>query len=128
MAQYAEIVEIVAPDKAGEGGRVDIIVRIMNRRSAMLSIMVGGALEYGVSPWPTITYPGDKVDVPAGWIGEFSGYFTMPSSDVVIHAYSYWRVVGSIPWNLDDTKTKNVNLSVLSPAFSAFKITDYRKV
>jgi hypothetical protein len=56
MAQYAQIVEIVAPSQAVSGERVDITVRIKNTYAAAIGIMVGGALEYGVTPWPGITF------------------------------------------------------------------------
>ena len=127
MAQYAEIVEIVAPAEAVASNQVDIIVRIKNLHTATITIMVGGALEYGVSPWPTITYPGYMVDTPGGWIAEFNGYFTMPSAGVKIHAYSYWYGDDGY-FHFDDEKTKDVKLAELVPAFSEFEITDYRKV
>lgn len=127
MAQYAEIVEIVAPAEAVAGHQVDITVRIKNLHTATITFMVGGALEYGVSPWPSISYPYDRVDTPGGWIAEFSGYFIMPSSDVKIHAYSYWYGDDGY-FHFDDEKTKDVKLAELVPAFSEFKITDYRAV
>jgi len=127
MAQHAEIVEIVAPAEAVAGSRVDVIVRIKNLYSSIISIMVGGALEYGVSPWPRITFPANAVDTPAGWIAEFSGYFTMPPSSLKIHAYSYWYGADG-SWHFDDEKTKDIELGELAPAFSEFKITNYNAV
>ena len=53
MAQYADIIEITAPSEAAQGSRVDITVKIKNTHSEAIGIMVGGALEYGVSPWHT---------------------------------------------------------------------------
>jgi hypothetical protein len=106
---------------------VDITVRIKNLSAAEVGIMAGGALEYGVSPWPGITFPVSWDNTPAGWVAEFGGYFTMPSTGVKIHAYSYWYGADGA-WHFDDEKTKDVNLSGLSPAFSAFEITDYARV
>jgi hypothetical protein len=127
MALYADIIEIVAPDQAAPAQRVDIIVRIKNLYSAPITIMVGGVLEYGVSPWPGITFPADKVNTPAGWVAEFSGYFNMPDKAVTVHAYSYWYGADG-SWHFDDEMTKVVNLGALTPQVSEFKIADFYKV
>ena len=127
MAQYAQIVEIVAPSQAVSGERVDITVRIKNTYSAPIGIMVGGALEYGVTPWPGITFPENSSNVNAGITHSFSGYFTMPNKTVTIHAYSYWYGADGY-WHFDDEKTKSVNLATLTPEVSEFKIADFTKV
>ena len=127
MAQYAQIVEIVAPSQAVSGERVDITVRIKNTYSSAIGIMVGGALEYGVTPWPGITFPSNSANVNAGATYSFSGYFTMPNKAVTIHAYSYWYGADSA-WHFDDEKTKSVNLATLTPQVSEFKIADFTKV
>ncbi len=127
MAQYAQIVEIVAPSQAVSGERVDITVRIKNTYSAAIGIMVGGALEYGVSPWPGITFPSNSTNVNAGATYSFSGYFTMPNKAVTIHAYSYWYGADGA-WHFDDEKTKSVNLATLTPQVSEFKIADFTRV
>ena len=127
MAQYAQIVEIVAPSQAASGERVDITVRIKNTYSAAIGIMVGGALEYGVTPWPGITFPENSANVNAGVTYSFSGYFTMPNKAVTIHAYSYWYGADSV-WHFDDEKTKSVSLATLTPQISEFKIADFTRV
>jgi hypothetical protein len=110
LAQYADIIEIVAPSQATIGSRVDITVRIKNTYSAAIGIMVGGALEYGVSPWPGISFPSPSTNVNAGVTQSFSGYFTMPDKKVTIHAYSYWYGADNA-WHLDDEMTKAVDLT-----------------
>lgn len=110
MAQYADIIEIVAPSQAAQGSRVDITVKIKNTYSSPIGIMVGGALEYGVSPWPGITFPSPSTNVNAGVTQSFSGYFTMPDKKVTIHAYSYWYGADN-SWHVDDEMTKVVNLT-----------------
>jgi len=110
VAQYADIVEITAPGEAQAGSRVDITVKIKNIYSAAIGVMAGGALEYGVSPWPGITFPSPSANVNAGATYSFSGYFTMPDKKVTIHAYSYWYGADSL-WHLDDEMTKVVNLT-----------------
>ena len=124
MAQYADIVKIEAPSEAVAGSRVDIKVHIKNLYSATIGIMVGGALEYGETPWPTIEFPNDHADFPPGETYYFEGYFTMPDSDVTIHAYSYWYGSDGL-WHFDDEMTEDVSLAELVPEFSQFEITDY---
>jgi hypothetical protein len=110
LAQYADIIEITAPSEAAQGSRVDITVKIKNTYSAAIGIMVGGALEYGVSPWPGITFPSPSANVNAGATYSFTGYFTMPDKKVTIHAYSYWYGSDG-SWYYDDEMTKAVNLT-----------------
>ena len=127
MAKYADIIEIVAPDKALGGDRVDITVKIKNLYSSTIGIMVDGALEYGVTPWPGIEFPTSWANVP-GWATQsFNGYFTMPDRDVKLHAYSYYYAADSY-WYFDDEMTKVVNLAALTPKVSEFKILDFKKV
>jgi hypothetical protein len=127
MAQYADIVEIVAPAQATSGELVNITVRIKNLSSSTISIMVGGALEYGVSPWPDIEFLANWVDTPGGWVAEFAGHFAMPDKGVTVHAYSYWYGADG-SWHFDDEMTKVIKLAELVPAISNFTITDYAKV
>lgn len=127
MAQYADIIEIVAPSQATSGNRVDITVRVKNTYSEVISIMVGGALEYGVSPWPGIDVPENWVNVDGGAVHSFSGSFVMPDARVTIHAYSYWYGADGY-WHFDDEMTKTINLSALTPQVSEFKIADFYKV
>jgi hypothetical protein len=127
VAQYAQIVEIVAPSQAMVGERVDITVRIKNTYSAAIGIMVAGALEYGVTPWPGISFPENSTNVKGGATHSFSGYFTMPNKAVTIHAYSYWYGTDGA-WHFDDEKTKSVSLATLSPQISEFKIADFTRV
>lgn len=127
MAQYADIVEIVAPSQAAPGSRVDITIRIKNLYSAPIGVMVGGALEYGVSPWPGISFSEDSANVNAGVTYSFNGYFYMPENRVTIHAYSYWYGADGY-WHVDDELTKVINLVTLTPQVSEFKISDFYKV
>lgn len=127
MALYADVIEIVAPSQAAPGDLVNITVRIKNLYSAPIGIMVGGALEYGVSPWPGITFPTNSANVDAGGTYSFSGYFYMPDKAVTVHAYSYWYGADG-SWHFDDEMTKAVNLATLTPQVSEFKIADFYKV
>ncbi len=128
MAQYADVIEIIAPSQATSGNRVDITVRVKNTYSGVISIMVGGALEYGVSPWPGIDFPDNWANVDGGAIRSFSGSFVMPDKRVTIHAYSYWYGSDGY-WYFDDEMTKSVEVGAApQPAISDFRIVDYVKV
>ena len=131
MVHYAEIVEIVAPAEAAGGSIVNVTVKIKNVSSIPVGIMVVGVPEYPDLPPTTYInglYPGEAVaNVSAGATRSFPGYFTMPSANVTIHIYAYYFGVDDL-WHLDDEMTKDVRLGELAPAFSEFKITDYRKV
>ncbi len=132
MAQYAEIVEIVAPAKAAAGSRVDIVIRIRNKYTATVLVMAGGALEYlayTVIPWPKITIPSDTADIPAGGTCDFAGYFTMPDSWVILHGYSYFYSPAHYAFIPDDHVQKVIESTVPpvpQPQFSEFAISDYR--
>ncbi len=127
MAQYADIIAIVALSQAASGSRVDVTVKVKNLYSAPIGIMVGGALEYGVSPWPGIIFPSDSANVDGGVTYSFSGYFYMPDKTVTIHAYSYWYGADGY-WYFDDEFTKVINLASLTPQVSEFKIADFTRV
>jgi hypothetical protein len=131
MAQYADIIEIVAPSQAAQGARVDITVRVKNIYSAPIGIMVVGVPEYsGLPPALYIDglYPQQAAaNVDAGVTYSFSGYFYMPDKAVTIHAYSYWYGSDG-SWYLDDQMTKVVNLTALTPQVSDFQIANFYKV
>ena len=124
MAAIAEITNIETVNSAPSGGRVDVRVTVRNKSAVTAGIMVGGALEHGVSPWPGITFPNNWANFPAGQSYYFDGNFLMPSANVLLHIYSYYYADGL--WYFDDEKTKNISLAALSPAFSAFHVIDYR--
>jgi len=105
MAVYADIISIDAPGSAVVGERVDIKVKIKNKYSATIGIMVGGALDYGVTPWPQITFPSPQSNVPALSTYTFNGYFTMPNKNTIIHAYSYYYSAAEYGWIFDDEMT-----------------------
>jgi len=127
MAYYADIVEIAAPGEAVPGSRVDITVRIKNLYPSAIGVMAGGALEYGVSPWPGITFPDNSANVDGGATHSFSGYFTMPDSDVKLHAYSYYYGVDGY-WHFDDEMVKTVKKGSLKEQFAQFAISSLVKV
>ena len=96
MAQYADIIEIVAPSQASPGDSVSITVKVKNLYSATIGIMVGGALEYGVTPWPGISFPVSSANVSAGATYSFSGSFTMPDKNKGISRAAAFSPVGGL--------------------------------
>jgi len=118
MAYYADIVEIIAPSEAKPGNRVDITVRIKNTYSSSVGIMAGGALEYGVSPWPGISFPDPSANVAGGATYSFTGYFTMPEKKATIHAYSYYYGADG-SWHLAGTSMTRWQRQSISPKKSS---------
>jgi hypothetical protein len=131
VAQYAQIVEIVAPSQALPGERVDVTVRIKNTYSAAIGVMAVGVPEYSGLPggeYINGLYPQQATaNVDAGVTYSFNGYFYMPDKAVTIHAYSYWYGADSA-WHFDDDKTRSVSLATLTPQISEFKIADFTRV
>jgi len=125
--QYTDIVEIAVPASALAGSTVNIEVRVKNTYSSSIGIMVGGALEYGVTPWPGISFPVSSANVGPGATQTFYGSFKMPASNVRIHIYSYWYGTDGL-WHLDDEQTRDISLAELAPEFSQFAIADYSVV
>jgi len=125
MVKYADIIEIVAPGEAQAGSRVDITMKVKNIYFSPIGIMAGGALEYGVSPWPGISFAEPSANVNGGETHSFSGYFIMPDKKVTIHAYSYcYGADGS--WHFDDEMTRAVNLAdEVESQFGSIEIVSY---
>ena len=129
MAQYADIVEIVAPAQAPAGSRVDITVKVKNTYSSPIGIKVVGVPEYaGLPPGIYIDFPVESANVNPGETFSFYGSFTMPDKTVTVHAYSYWYGADG-SWYFDDEMTKLVGVSAApQPSISDFRIADYIKV
>jgi hypothetical protein len=88
--------------------------------------MVGGALEYGVTPWPGIEFPTNWDNVPGGATQSFNGYFTMPDQAVKIHAYSYYYADGT--WHFDDEMIRTVDLAAVPQSeFGSIEIISYAR-
>lgn len=119
--QYTEIVEIVAPETAGAGEQVSIVVRVKNLGSYAFYIAataVFDATQFPVSP--------EYATVGAGQVQSFSGSFIMPSNAVRVTVWS-WYWTGS-EWHLDDERSVDIALAQLAPEFSQLEIADYRAV
>lgn len=103
-----EITEVVVPTSAQVGASVSVQVKVKNITDSTVKIMAGGALGYGVIPWPAISFTTEAVEVAAGETQTFSGSFIMPESDVVVHGYSYYYDETEEVWYFDDEATNGV--------------------
>ncbi|MDD5511975.1 MAG: hypothetical protein PHI12_14400 [Dehalococcoidales bacterium] len=116
MASNAQITGVVVPSQAAQGERVDVIIRIKNIKSYPITVMVGGALEYGISPWPTLSFEVERtMTLDPSTIGEFAAYFTMPDKAVKVHGYSYYYGTDGT-YHFDDDKSVSVALGQLPQA------------
>lgn len=119
--QYTDVVGIDAPSSAVAGAVVSITVRVKNTYSSLIGIMVSGALEDGVTPWPTINFPDSTKNVDPGTTASFSGSFVMPSyppgKEIIIHAYSYYYTAQG--WVFDDARTRLIKVG--GPAEAEFQ-------
>lgn len=105
---YTEITSVQAPPSAAAGSTVNILVTIRNKYSSMAGIAVGGSLEYGQSPWPIINFPVSQSNVAGGASTNFSGSFTMPAHDVIIHIFSYYYSSVDGSYHFDDERSQMV--------------------
>ena len=127
MAQYADIIEILAPAESAPGSQVNVLVKVKNLYATTISLMIGGSLEYGISPWPSILFEEPVADVEGLAAYTFGGFFVMPDKPVTLHLYSYWYGADGY-WHLDDEMTRVISPAALTPQVSEFKITDFSKV
>ncbi|MBA7559830.1 hypothetical protein ES708_01446 [subsurface metagenome] len=114
MGLYTEITKIDVPFEAEAGDKVSVTVKVKNTWTASQEIMIGGALDYGVSPWPTIKWSTKIKTVEAGHTASFHGSFTMPDSSLTVHAYSYYMGADGL-WRYDDEATQAVALLAPPP-------------
>ena len=119
MANFAEIVEIVASDSAAQGSRVDVTVRVKNIWHSWFRIYCVAVVDsLRFIDWLNeVVGPGD--------IEEFSGAFTMGGEDMRILAQTWYESGGNL--YKDDEKTKDISVVTddLVDAFEKLEITSY---
>lgn len=106
--EKTEVTEVVVPSSAQAGAAVSVQVKIKNTTDSPLTVMAGGALEYGVTPWPAISFTDGSTEIAAGEEESFSGSFTMPQSDVTVHGYGYYYDEDEGAWYFDDEAADGV--------------------
>ena len=118
---YADITKIDAPSsvQAGEQVIADVSLKNIGDSDRYLSVT-------GVFDSTSIPFQFDYLLVAPSQTVVFCGWFVMPSKDVRITAHShYWD--GS-SWIQDDQMTKDIDVVVLTPQISDFKIADFNRV
>jgi hypothetical protein len=109
---YADITSVIVdPTKAYAGQRVGVNITIKNTLSYAITVMAGGAYDYGVTPWPTLSFSTVTIEtINGGSSIVFLAYFTMPSVACTVHAYSYYYGSDGA-YHFDDEYTKGVSLN-----------------
>ena len=100
---YTEITEIVAPDSAAVGERVDVTVKVRNFDPYWDHLIACVAIVDG------LRFIDEVVIIPSGETHSYSGAFLMAGGKVTIYAYSYYPV--GPDWILDDQAQKDIALA-----------------
>lgn len=116
--RYTDIVEIVAPDSATEGERVDVTVRVRNIDPVYDHLVACVAIYDG-----SAHFIDEATLIRAGETYSFSGSFTMPNRDITIDAFSYYPEYKE--WIVDDRKSKDVSLAELFAGTISRKELEY---
>ena len=119
MANFAEIVEIVAPDSAAQGSHVDVTVKVKNIWGALFYVIcVAWANTLLIIDWVEVLVEPDNVH-------DFQSSFIMGDGDVEIHAETWYESGGNL--YKDDEKTKNISVVTdgMVDAFKELEITSY---
>ena len=118
---YADIIKIDTPLSASVGEQVIVDVSVKNISGSDQYLAVTGVYDSASFPFQF-----DYLLVSPGQTVIFRGWFTMPSKNVRVTAWSwYWD--GS-KWVQDDQMTKDIALVTLTPQVSEFQILDFSKV
>lgn len=104
MGVYTEIVDIIAPDSAAEGERVDVTVKVKNIDTVYDHLVACVAIYDG-----SAHFIDEAVIISRGGTHSFSGHFSMPNESIIIYAYSYYPYYQE--WILDDQASKDITLA-----------------
>jgi hypothetical protein len=127
MGFYIDITKIESPGSAAPGQVVNIKVTAKNKSTTIdRYILVMGTYDsyqiYSEPQYALVAPQGTQV---------FTISFTMPARSLVLGIWSYiWVEYPDQPgyWYNDDYREVTINLAELVPAFSEFKITDYKTI
>jgi plastocyanin len=118
---YADIITIDALSSAPAGEQVIVDVSVKNISGDDQYLAVTAV--YDSTSFP---FQFDYLLVSPGQTVIFRGWFTMPSKNVRVTAWS-WSWDGS-KWVQDDQMAKDIAMAVLTPQVSEFQILDFSKV
>lgn len=98
VGAYTEIIATVVPSEAQAGDPVNVEVQVRNLHTAAISIAVTGRYN-GVD----IAFSPEWATVEAGATYSFTSSFTMPSTDIRLHVWSFYpvEVDGTEPYQDD---------------------------
>lgn len=138
MALVAEITHLGLVGMPRAGATIYANLTIRNIYSVTAGIMAGGALEYGVSPWPSLSFSPGSVNLTPGGTYTFSTSFTVPylppGAVIKVYGYSYWygdAGEGYNSWHWDDEVVKSFTIEAApepEPTFSDFGVKAFSKV
>jgi subtilase family serine protease len=118
---YADIIAINAPASAVVGDTVIVDVSVKNIGSTDWNIAVTAGYDS-----TSVPFQFDYLLVSPGQTVIFRGWFTMPSKNVKVTAWSwYWD---GNNWVQEEQMTKDIAVAVLTPQVSDFRIADFYKV
>jgi len=103
MGLYTKITDIVAPDSAAQGKRVDVTVKVKNIDLFWDHVIACVAIVDG------LRFIDEVVIIRSGETYSYSGAFLMAAGDVTIYAYTYYP--RDTEWILDDQAEKDVALA-----------------
>jgi len=121
MPVAADIIKIDAPSSAPVGETVIVDVSVKNISGVDRYIAVTGVYDS-----TSLTWQFDYLLVSPGQTVVMRGWFTMPSKKVRV-TVSSWYWDGS-KWVSDDTGYVDIALTVLTPEFAGFGISEYNRV
>jgi hypothetical protein len=128
MAKYVEIVSVIAPSQAAQGGTVDITLKVRNTAPGIVGVMVDGTLEYDSSLHPLISFLDSPMNLSPNETKTFLGSYVMPNvsaKSVRMHINTHWYGENG-NWYLDDEYSIDVgvkapsSIHVLAPATGAY--------
>ncbi len=115
--KYTDIVDIIAPDSAAQGKRVDVTVKVKNIDPIYDHVIACVAEVDG------LRFIDEVAIIDSGKTHSYSGAFLMAGGDVTIYAYSYYPV--GPDWILDDQAQKDVALAEVFEGTITEKELDY---
>ena len=120
MAKYADIIKIDAPSSTAEGATFIVDVSVKNIGTSDQNLAVTAVFDSTSFPFQF-----DYLLVAPGQTVIFRGWFTMPSKDVEITAWSwYWD---DSDWVQDDRYEKQLSLSQATSEFGSIEILRYER-
>jgi len=120
MAKYADITKIEAPSSASDGVTVIVDVSVKNIGTSDQHLAVTAVFDSTSFPFQF-----DYLLVSPGQTVIFRGWFTMPSKNVRVTAWS-WHWDGS-DWVQDDQATKDITVAATVAEFANAAITKYER-